>query len=144
MVGFQNLPYVGQDTNAAIESYHGTLKAQLKSGKSRLIGCCVDWCIHELVGDVLTHYWYQNLCKIFRFMNNKHQQLFVVGALLGAWLILDTNVTLPSYYDGGPTHIMSSKKPICCTPSTTQHQSGHVVTMSMHNVKTFASINSRF
>jgi len=33
----------------------------------------------------------------------------VVGALLGAQLILDTNVTLLSY-DGDPTHIMSSKK----------------------------------
>jgi hypothetical protein len=38
-------------------------------------------------------------------MNNKHQQLFTVGALLGAQLIIDTNVTLPSY-DGGPTHVM--------------------------------------
>jgi len=53
VVGFRNLPYVGQDTNATIESYHGTLKAQLKSRKSRLVGYCVDWCIHELVGDVL-------------------------------------------------------------------------------------------
>jgi hypothetical protein len=35
-------------------------------------------------------------------MNNKWQQLFVVGALLGAQFILDANVTLPSY-DGGPT-----------------------------------------
>ncbi len=42
-------------------------------------------------------------------MNNKRQQLFVVGALSGAQLILDTNVTLPSY-DGGPAHIMSLKK----------------------------------
>jgi hypothetical protein len=42
-------------------------------------------------------------------MNNKRLQLFVVGALLGAQLILDTNVTLPSY-DGGPAHIMSLKK----------------------------------
>jgi hypothetical protein len=38
VVGFQNLPYIGQDTNATIESYHGTLKAQLKSRKSRLVG----------------------------------------------------------------------------------------------------------
>jgi hypothetical protein len=56
MVGFQNLPYVGQDTNATIESYHGTLKAQLKLGKNRLVGLYVDRCIHELVGDVLTQY----------------------------------------------------------------------------------------
>jgi hypothetical protein len=58
VVGFRNLPYVGQGTNAIIESYHGTFKAQLKLGKSRLVGCRVDWCIHELVKDVLTQYWY--------------------------------------------------------------------------------------
>jgi hypothetical protein len=27
VVGFRNLPYVGQDTNVAIENYYGTLKA---------------------------------------------------------------------------------------------------------------------
>jgi hypothetical protein len=102
VVGFWNLPYVGQDTNATIESYHGTLK----SWKSRLVGRCVDWCIHELVRNVLIQYWYQSLCKNFGFVNNKRQQLFMVGALLGAWLILDTNVTLPSY-DGGLAHVMS-------------------------------------
>ncbi len=104
MVGFRNLPYVGQDNNVAIENYHGTLKAQLKLGKSRLVGLCVDWCIHELVKDVLSQY--QSLRKNFGFVNNKRQQLFMVGALLGARLILDTNVTLPSY-DGGTTHVMS-------------------------------------
>jgi hypothetical protein len=39
------------------------------------------------------------------FVNNKHQQLFTVGALLGAHLIIDTNMTSPSY-DGGPAHVM--------------------------------------
>jgi hypothetical protein len=33
----QNLSYVGQDTNAAIESYHGNLKATLKVAKSQLL-----------------------------------------------------------------------------------------------------------
>jgi hypothetical protein len=47
VVGFQNLPYVGQNTNATIENYHGTLKAQLKSGKSRLVGC--QRCLHSLL-----------------------------------------------------------------------------------------------
>jgi hypothetical protein len=84
VVGLCNLPYVGQDTNIAIENYHGTLKAQLKSKKSRLVGHHVDWCIHELIRNVLTQYWYQSLHKNFGFMNNKCQQLFVVGALLGA------------------------------------------------------------
>ncbi len=50
MVGFQNLPSVGQDTNVAIESYHAILKAQLKLGKRRLVGRRVDWCIYELIG----------------------------------------------------------------------------------------------
>jgi hypothetical protein len=106
VVGFQNLPYVKQDTNVAIESYHGTLKAQLKSRKSRLVGSRVDWCVHEFVRVVLTQYWYQSLQKNFGLVNNKRQQLFVVRALLGARLILNTNVTLPSY-DGGPIHVMS-------------------------------------
>jgi len=42
VVGFRNLPYVGQDINATIENYHGTLKAQLKLRKSRLVGLRVD------------------------------------------------------------------------------------------------------
>jgi hypothetical protein len=77
--------------------------------ENRLVGCRVDLCIHELVRDVFIQYWYQSLCKNFGFVNNKHQQLFVVGALLGAWLILETNVTLFSY-DGGSTHVMPSRK----------------------------------
>jgi hypothetical protein len=68
----------------------------------------VDLCIHKLVRDAFIQYWYQSLCKNFGFVNNKHQQLFVVGALLGAQLILDTNVTLFSY-DGGSTHVMPLK-----------------------------------
>jgi hypothetical protein len=56
VVGFRNLPYVGQNTNVVIENYCGTLKAQLKLGKSRLVGCRVDWCIHELVKDVFSQY----------------------------------------------------------------------------------------
>jgi hypothetical protein len=71
VVRFWNLPYDGQDTNVAIESYHGTLKAQLKLEKNRLVGLHVDWCIHELVEDVLTQYWYQSLHKNFGFVNNK-------------------------------------------------------------------------
>ncbi len=56
MVGLQNLPYVGQDTNVAIESYHAILKAQLKSGNRRLVDHCVDWCIYELIGNVFIQY----------------------------------------------------------------------------------------
>jgi hypothetical protein len=51
-----NLPYAGQDTNATIESYHANLKATLIMAKSQLFGRDVDSCIHELLGNVLSHY----------------------------------------------------------------------------------------
>jgi hypothetical protein len=56
VVGNRNLPYVGQDTNVAIENYHANLKATLRSSKGRFHRRQVDWAIHALVGDVLIHY----------------------------------------------------------------------------------------
>ncbi len=56
VMGNWNLPYVGQDTNATIKSYHANLKATLRMAKSQLFGRCADCCIHELLGDVLLHY----------------------------------------------------------------------------------------
>jgi hypothetical protein len=53
VVGYRNLPYVGQDTNVAIENYHANLKATLRSSKGRFHSKWVDWAIHALVGDVL-------------------------------------------------------------------------------------------
>ena len=71
IVGYKELHYAGQDTNAAIEGYHSTLKATLKSGKCRMLGHRMDWLIHELTGEVLTHFWYQCLRKRFGFVINK-------------------------------------------------------------------------
>ncbi len=68
------------------------------------------------------------------------QEMPTIVCGLGAQLILDTNVTLPSY-DGGLRLVMSLKQTIYDTPSTTQHQREHVVIASMHNMKTFVSIN---
>jgi hypothetical protein len=61
VVGYCNLPYVGQDTNVAIKNYHANLKATLHSSKGRSHGRWVDWAIHALVGDVMLHYWYNAL-----------------------------------------------------------------------------------
>jgi len=116
-----NLPYIGQNTNATTESYHGTLKAMLQSKENILVSHHVDWCIHELIGDVLTQYWCQSLHKNFGIVNNKCQQLFVVGALLETWLILDTNLTLP-FYEGGPALIQKN-------PSTIHHPQPNYITM---------------
>ena len=71
LMGYKGLPYARQDTNAAIKEYHSTLKATLKSGKCRMLGRRVDWLIHELTGEVLSHFWYQCLRKRFGFVINK-------------------------------------------------------------------------
>jgi hypothetical protein len=56
VVGNWNLPYVGQDTNVAIENYRANLKTTLRSSKGRFHRRHVDWVMHALVGDVLLHY----------------------------------------------------------------------------------------
>ena len=57
VVGHRNLPYVGQDTNAAIESYHSNLKTTLCASKGRAHGRRLDWVIHKLIEGILLHYW---------------------------------------------------------------------------------------
>ncbi len=71
VMGNQNLTYTGHDTNVAIESYHANLKAILIVTKSWICGRWVDWCIHQLLGDVLSHYWYQSLKKNWGFVPNR-------------------------------------------------------------------------
>ena len=109
VVGYRKLPYAGQDTNAAIEGYHSTLKATLKSGKCCMVGHRVDWLIHELTGEVLTHFWYQCLRKRFGFVINKRHEYIVIGALLKARNIPDIHVTLP-IHDGAPATMKSCTK----------------------------------
>ena len=110
VVAYNELLYAGQDMNAVIEGYHSTLKAVLKSGKCCMLGHRVDWLFHELIGEVLTHFWYQCLRKRFGFMINKWQEYIVVGALMKACNIPDINVMLPTE-DGAPTIVRSCTKP---------------------------------
>lgn len=94
VVGKRNIPHAGQDTNAAIESYHGNLKAILNSSKERTDGHRVDWLIYHLVGDVVTHYWYQVQCKLYGFGRNKRQEGHVCSAPLRAHAIPDEYIVL--------------------------------------------------
>jgi len=71
VMGNWNFPYGSQDINVTIETYHVNLKATLKMAKSQLSGRQVDWCIHELLGDVLSHYWYQILKKNWSFVQTR-------------------------------------------------------------------------
>ena len=69
-VGAKRIPHAGQNTNAAIETYHTNLKNVLNSTKERFVGRRMDWLVYHLVGDVLTHYWYGVQCKAFGFVKN--------------------------------------------------------------------------
>ena len=74
-----------------------------------MIGLRVDWLIHELTGEVLTHFWYQCLRKRFGFVINKQHEYIVVGALLKACNIPDIHVTL-AIHDGAPATVKSCTK----------------------------------
>ena len=70
VVGHRNLPYVGQDTNATIESYQSNLKATLSASKGRVHGRRLDWIIYELTEEILSHFWYQAMRKQHGFVSN--------------------------------------------------------------------------
>jgi hypothetical protein len=78
----RHLPHVGQDTIAAIESYHGNMKAVLKASKSRLVGRRVDWLIHELTHEVIMKYEYNQYLKESGFISNKKAERLVINSVL--------------------------------------------------------------
>jgi len=57
-------------------------------------GKCVDWAIHELVGDDLVHHWYQSLGKNHGFVVNIKQEFFFINVFLKIKMIPDACVTL--------------------------------------------------
>lgn len=93
-VGARRIPHAGQNTNAAIESYHSNLKNILNSSKEQFVGRRMDWLIYHLTGDVITHYWYGVQCKAFGFVRNKHHEGIVCSAIIRASAIPDTNVLI--------------------------------------------------
>jgi hypothetical protein len=58
------------------------MKQIFYSSKEMLIGCRMDWLIYNLVGDVLTHYWYRVQCKNLDYVKNKEQANIIVCAFL--------------------------------------------------------------
>ncbi len=52
-VGAREIPYIGQNTNVAIKSYHSNLKNIITSTKERFVGRRMDWLIYHLTSDVL-------------------------------------------------------------------------------------------
>ena len=48
VVGYQNLPYVGQDTNATSEGYPRFLESMLRSDRNRMVRRRVGWTVTAL------------------------------------------------------------------------------------------------
>ncbi len=90
-VGARKIPHAGQNTNAAIESYHSNLKSILNSAKGRFVGRRMDWLIYHLIGEVLTHYWYGVQCKVFGYIQNRKHEEIVASAIIRTSTILVTN-----------------------------------------------------
>jgi hypothetical protein len=91
-----HLPHAGQDTNAAIESYHGNMKAILRVSKGRLVRRRVDWLIHELTDDVIMKYEYNQYLKESGFISNKKAEHLVINSDLQSLKIPDSCVLLPT------------------------------------------------
>ena len=143
VVGYRELPYASQDTNAAIEGYHSTLKSMLKLCKSRMVGRRVDWLIHELIGEVLTHFWYQCLRKRFGFVINRRHEYIVVGVLLKARNIPDIHVTLPMH-DGAPAIVKYAANPTWCIRYSMLVRNGLAARARRLTGATFVSTNSKY
>jgi len=56
----------------------------------------MDWCIHHLLGHVLSHYWYQSLRKDWGFVPNRKQERFVVNVVICARDIPNICVSFPN------------------------------------------------
>jgi len=94
VTGYRNIPHANQNTNAAIENYHGNLKAVLATSMQRYSGRRLDWLIHMLKKYVTTHYWYAVQCRIYGFVKNGKAEGIVAGAVLRSLEIPDSHVVL--------------------------------------------------
>ena len=109
VVGDRKIPHAGQDTTAAIESFHSNMKSVLRQSKRKLIGRRMDWLIYELIGNVTEKYDYTDWSKQNGFVKNKKLRQIMVNSIIQANSIPNENVVLPLYI-GGPALVRSSKQ----------------------------------
>lgn len=82
VIGNRNIPHAGQDTNAAIESYHSSMKAILKASRGRFFGRRVDWLIYKLTNNVINRYEFNQYLKESGFVDNRKSERVVINSLL--------------------------------------------------------------
>lgn len=88
----RNIPHAGQNTNAAIESFHANLKRILYLEKQRFMGRRMDWTADDMQRVVTAHYWYFRALKEYGFIRNRKQEILICSAILAAQEIPDDYV----------------------------------------------------
>lgn len=109
VVGDRRIPHAGQDTTAAIESFHSNMKSVLRQSRKKLLGRRMDWLIYELTGNVIEKYDYSHWSETNGFVKNVKQCQIMVSAIIQANTIPDANVILPITL-GGTAFVKSSKR----------------------------------
>jgi hypothetical protein len=94
VTGYRNVPHANQNTNAAIENYHGNLKTILSTSMQRYSGRRLDWLLHMLKKYVTTYYWYAVQCRIYGFVKNGKAEGIVASVVLCSLDISDGCIVL--------------------------------------------------
>ena len=82
VVAFRNFPHSNQDTNAAIEGYHSSLKSRLSQSQKRLTGRRADWLLHVLMGELLEYHRNLVYYKQHGYILNQRQEQLTINAVL--------------------------------------------------------------
>ena len=81
-MAFRKFPHSNQDTNAAIEGYHSSLKSRLSQTQKRLTGRRADWLLHVLMGDLVEYHQRRAHHKQHGFIRNQRQEDLTINAVL--------------------------------------------------------------
>eukprot|EP01018_Ginkgo_biloba_P021693 Gb_02646 [translate_table: standard] len=67
---YRDFPHANQETNSAIESYHGFFKTKYLCDHRRKSSRCMDWLMHTLIKKVELYYWNNQNIKDVGFSTN--------------------------------------------------------------------------
>ena len=105
------VPHSGQDTNGAIEAYHGVLKYKFLGGSKLMRGRRVDWLLHKLTTTCLPYYWYVQMLKDNGFVRNNAIEKVVLNSYERALTIPDDSVTFHEHESGATAFVQSVSSP---------------------------------
>lgn len=109
VINFRQFNHANQNTNGAIERWHGTLKRYLREEKSTKVGRKVVWLLEQLVNQLEYHYWCMSCMKWQGRVRNRKIEDIIWKAILKARNISDADVKYEE--DGTVAFVRSQKKP---------------------------------